>query len=241
MIRPVLASALLLSAAAAPALAQATPIITQPEEARLNLSATGEVRIIPDQASVSAGVVTEARTAAEALRANARRMQGVFDALERAGVAERDIQTSQLSVSPVYSRPGSQTGGSPQITGYSARNTVTALVREIDGVGPAIDALFEAGANTLNGVSFSSSDADAAEAEARRRAVAELHALRDLYAEAAGFGIVRLVSFSESGGYAPQPVMMARGMALEDAGATPIAGGELVVRATVNASWQIEN
>jgi len=238
-----LAIALMSSApvlAGANALAQTAPGPHAPQAAQLSLSASGEVRISPDQASLSAGVVTEANTAAEALRANARRMQAVYAALEAAGVAANDIQTSQLNVNPIYSQP-SQRGGSPAITGYTARNTVTALVRDMDRVGPAIDALFEAGANTLNGVSFSSSEAEAARDEARRRAVAELNSLRDLYAEAAGFQIVRLVQFSESGGYTPQPVMFARAMAMEDAAATPISGGELVVRASVNAVWDIES
>lgn len=241
MIRTVFLAAALVSSAplalTAPALAQSA---AQEQAAVLNLSATGEVRISPDQASLSAGVVTEARTAAEALRQNAARMQGVFEALEAAGVARSDIQTSQLSVNPIYSQTG-QRGGSPEITGYSARNTVSALVREIETVGPAIDALFEAGANTLNGVNFSSSEADAARNEARRRAVTELNALRDLYADAAGFEIVRLTQFSESGGYAPQPVMFSRAMAMEDAVATPVSGGELVIRASVNAVWEISN
>jgi len=188
------------------ALAQTAPGPHAPQAAQLSLSASGEVRISPDQASLSAGVVTEANTAAEALRANARRMQAVYAALEAAGVAANDIQTNQLNVNPIYSQP-SQRGGSPAITGYTARNTVTALVRDMD----------------------------------RRRAVAELNSLRDLYAEAAGFQIVRLVQFSESGGYTPQPVMFARAMAMEDAAATPISGGELVVRASVNAVWDIES
>jgi hypothetical protein len=239
MIRTVFLAAALLTTTTLPAAAVAQTAPAQEQTAQLSLSATGEVRITPDQAQVSAGVVTEARTAAEALRANSQRMQRVFSALEEAGVDARDIQTSQLNVSPVYSQPSSRDGGTRQITGYSARNTVTALVRGMESVGPAIDALFEAGANSLNGVTFSSSEAEVAETEARRRAVAELYATRDLYAEAGGFTVERLLNFSESGGYAPQPVMFSRAMAMEDA-ATPVSGGELVVSITVNGMWEIE-
>ncbi len=69
--------------------------------------------------------------------------------------------------------------------------------------------------------------------------MAELYATRDLYAEAAGFSVTRLLNFSESGGYAPQPVMFSRAMAMEDS-ATPVSVGELVVSITVNGAWEID-
>jgi len=208
-------------------------------EARFSLSATGEVRIVPDQATVSAGVVTRADSAAGALQANARAMQAAFAELRRAGVAERDMQTSRLSVQPVYSRPDPRGNEEARITGYEARNSVTALVRDLDRVGPAVDAMFRAGANTLEGLDFSSSQADEARDEARRRAVADLYARRDLYAEAAGFEIVRLTQFSESGGIRFQPAMLARAEMASDV-STPVAAGELSVTVTVEAAWEIE-
>ncbi|MCR9130255.1 MAG: SIMPL domain-containing protein [Alphaproteobacteria bacterium] len=210
-----------------------------PTPATLSLSATGEVSLVPDQATVSAGVVTQGDSAAEAVRANALAMSRVFAELRRAGVAERDLQTSQLSVNPIYQSYDRSSSREPRITGYEARNTVSAMVRDIDEVGDVIDAVFEAGANTLNGVSFSSSEAEEAQDEARRRAVAELMALRDLYADAAGFQVVRLMSFSESGGGRPYPVM-ARTEAFSSDASTPVAAGELTISATVSAVWEIE-
>ena len=212
---------------------------TAPRVAELSLSATGEVRLKPDQATVSAGVVSRADTAAQAVRDNAAAMTAVFGELTGAGVAERDMQTRQLSVSPIYERPDRTGQGEPRITGYEARNTLSALVRDIDQVGAVIDAVFEAGANTLNGVQFSSSEISEARDEARRRAVAELMARRDLYAEAAGFEVVRLLSLSESGGAQPYPMMMRAEAAMADA-STPVAAGELTVSASVNAVWEID-
>lgn len=236
MIRTAALALALLALPAAPALAQES----EPRIAQLSLSAEGEVRLVPDQATVSAGVVTQGETAAEAVRANAAAMSEVFNRLQSAGIAERDMQTSQLSVSPIYSRPDRNSGQSARITGYEARNTVSATVRDIDAVGEVIDAVFEAGANTLNGVNFSSSQADAARDEARRLAVAALYARRDLYAETAGFEILRLVSFSEAGDFRPQPVpMMARAESFD--ASTPVAAGELVLRARVSAVWEIED
>jgi len=211
-----------------------------PSPATLSLSATGEVSLVPDQATVSAGVVTQGDSAAEAVRANAQAMSRVFAELRRAGVAERDMQTSQLSVNPIYERYDRNGSREQRITGYEARNTVSAMVRDIDDVGDVIDAVFEAGANTLDGVSFSSSEADEARNEARRRAVAELTALRDLYAEAAGFQVVRLMSLSENSGGGRIMVMASRAEAFAADAATPVAAGELTISATVSAVWEIE-
>lgn len=209
-----------------------------PEPARLDLSATGSVTVTPDQAHISSGVVTRGDTAADALRANSQAMTRVFAELRRAGVAERDMQTRQLTVSPVYTQPGRDSNQSPQITGYEARNTVTALIRDLDRTGQVIDAMVSAGANQLEGVRFGYSGEDEARNEARRAAVAELHALRDLYADAGGFQIVRLVSFSESGSYRPETAMYA--MARSDSVSTPVAAGEITIEATINAAWEIE-
>ena len=236
MIRTAALAFALIASPAAPGFAQEA----EPRLSQLSLSAEGEVRLVPDQASVSAGVVSRADSAAEALRANTAAMSGVFRQLQDAGVAERDMQTSRLSVAPVYSRPDRSAGQEPRIIGYEARNTVTALVRDINSVGAVIDAVFTAGANTLGGVNFSSSQAGEARDEARRMAVTELYARRDLYAQAAGFEVVRLLNFSESGGVQPMPVpMMARAESFD--ASTPVAAGELVIRAHVSAVWQIED
>lgn len=210
-----------------------------PQTSQLSLSAAGEVSLAPDQATISAGVVTQGDTAAEAVRANAEAMNEVFAALRRAGIAEADMQTRQLSVNPIYERYDRNGSRDQRITGYEARNTVSALVREIDDLGDVIDAVFEAGANSLDGVSFSSSQAEEARDEARRRAVAELMERRDLYAEAAGFEVVRLLSLSENSSGRPMP-MMARAEAFSADSATPVAAGELTLSATVSAVWEIE-
>ena len=147
-----------LAAAAAPPAAQA-----QTQEQRmvladgtlLSVSAEGKSEARPDMATISLGVATEGQTAAAALAENARRMTALTQALRRAGVAERDIQTSNVSVYPqqVYGE-----GQAPRITGYQANNTVTAKVRNIDNTGRVIDAAVGAGGNTVNGVSFSHAD-----------------------------------------------------------------------------------
>lgn len=246
MLRALLLSTALLvpAAAGAPAFAQQDQHAMHHgmQEGRLTLNATGSVRMAPDMATVSAGVVTEAETAAEALSANSRAMNQVFAALRRAGIAEEDIQTSSLQISPVWSGGYSSNGRESErrITGYQATNTVTARVSELDNLGQTVDALVSSGANQLQGVNFGLEDRDAAMTEARRRAVRELGDLRSLYADALGVEIGRLVEFSEGSNYSPpQPMMFARSEAMDSS--TPIAGGQIEVSVTVTGVYAIED
>lgn len=232
----------LLAAAAAAALLAGAPAFAQAEteNSTLSLSATGEVQIAPDLAIVTGGVQTRADSAAAAVRANAEAMSRVFAALRRAGVAEADLQTTGLSVQPVYPENRDRYGADEsRITGYEASNQVSATLRDLDAVGVTIDALFAAGATTLDGVRFESTGAEAAQDEARRRAVARLGELRDLYAEAAGFEVVRLRAFSEA--FDRYEAITVSGARLGGGGApTPVAPGMLTVSANVSAVWEIE-
>lgn len=240
MLRALLVSTALLLPAA-PALAQDHAAMhAQMHQGRITLSATGSVRAAPDMATVSAGVVTEAETAAEALSANSRAMNQVFTALRRAGVAEADIQTSNLQISPVWSGGYSSNGRESErrITGYQATNTVTARVDDLDALGETVDALVSSGANQLQGVNFMLEERDDAMDEARRRAVTEIAELRALYADALGVEIGRLIEFTEgSNASPPQPMMFARAEAMD--ASTPVAAGQVDVSVTVTAVYAI--
>src|SRR6185437_15637061 len=135
----------------------------------LSVSGNGEVKAAPDQAQLSTGVVTQGRNASDALKANARAMNAVFDTLKAAGIAEKNIQTSNFSVSPRYAE--AKSGGTQHIVGYDVSNTVTVLVDKLDKVGPTIDALVAAGSNQIDGPTFSIADPDPLLAKAREAAV----------------------------------------------------------------------
>ncbi|CAN5172503.1 hypothetical protein BH10PSE2_BH10PSE2_27770 [soil metagenome] len=143
-------------------------IQTQPS---LNLSATGEVKIAPDMATISFGVVTEAPTAQAAMAQNATRMTEVAATLRRAGVAERDIQTSGLNLSAQYDYQDNQP---PKLRGYQATNRVTVNIQDLSKVGTTADAVVAAGVNQIDGISFGLKDPKTAEDQARRLAVQAL-------------------------------------------------------------------
>jgi len=205
---------------------------------KISVSGVGKSYQAPDVASVSAGVVTQAATAQDAMKANARKMNAVIESLKSAGIQNRHIQTSQLSLNPQYDYSNRQ---KPRITGYQARNTVSARSENLDQVGPMLDALIEAGANNINGIQFSIKDAEAAKSEARREAVKNARRKAEEMATAAGVRLGRILLMTESSHqFNPQPMMMARGMAADMAESTPVQGGEQTLSVTVNMTFAID-
>lgn len=210
---------------------------TQFRATTLTLSGYGESKVAPDMASISLGVNTEAVTASEALSANAARMTKVMTALSAAGIAAKDIQTSNLSLNALYDDGDNQT---PKVRGYQASNTVTIIVRDLSKLGSAVDATVRAGANQVYGVSLGVSDPSAAEDAARQKAIKALISKANLYAAASGYKVARLVSLSENGGYNhPQPMPMMAMARMEKDVSSPISGGEMSLRIDVSAVYEL--
>ncbi|MEE8439586.1 MAG: SIMPL domain-containing protein, partial [Micropepsaceae bacterium] len=191
------------------------------------VSGRGEASAVPDQARVSAGVVSQAVTANAALDANTQAMERVFEALRDAGIEDRNIRTSNFSVSPQY-EPFRQNNPEPRrIVGYQVSNQVTAIVEEIDELGGTLDALVRSGANQLNNISFSIADPKPLEEEARRGAVQDAIAKAQTLAEAAGVNLGQILSIQEGGGgYQPPGPIFTLAEQAFDARAVPVAPGE---------------
>lgn len=221
------------------AVAQTAPAESAQHGTLLSVSADGTSEARPDLATLNVGVTTEGQTAQAALQENSRRMAALTQALRRAGVAERDIQTSNVSV---YPQQQYREGQEPLITGYQANNTVTAKVRNIENTGRVIDAAVAAGGNNINGVSFSHANPEAQLDIARRDAIAEARRRAELYASALNMRVVRVVAVSEGGGYSPPiPFPMAARMdaAVPAAPPPPIAPGEIETRVSVNVTFEL--
>ena len=166
-----LAALLALGAAVAPAVSNA------PVPSTFALSAFGETRLVPDVASITLGVNTQAATAGEALKANGARMTAVIAALKKAGLTDRDIQTSTLSINPQYVYENNQP---PRLTDYQVANQVIITMHELSRLGGVIDASVAAGTNTADGISLGQADPSAAEDTARLAAVNALNAKAEL-------------------------------------------------------------
>lgn len=205
-------------------------------ERTITVSGEGEVRGVPDRATLSAGVSTVAPNAKDALAQNARKMNAVFDALKALGIPERAIQTSNLSVQPQYS-DGSK--GAPRITGYQVSNQVGVIVDDAKKLGAVIDTLVMAGANQIDSIGFSFSDPSALETKAREAAMADARQRAETYARAGGVAVGPVVSIAEGASAAPSPVFRAMNMIAESA-PSPTAAGESSVSASVTVVYALK-
>ncbi|PZN93713.1 MAG: hypothetical protein DCF31_11920 [Alphaproteobacteria bacterium] len=235
------------SAALAASLAAAVPAMAQvpgqtftvaAAPTTLTIVAEGRVTRAPDVAEVSGGVVTTAATAAAAMSENATRMTAVVAAIRKAGVADRDIQTSGLNLQAQYRYENNQ---APILTGYQASNTVKLRLRKLADAGRLLDTLVAVGANQLNGPVFSIDDDTGALDEARIQAVATARKRAELYARAAGLKIGRIVRISEVAGAPEEPRPMAMTMrAKASDAAPPVEPGEVALTVDVTMVFELQ-
>ncbi len=227
-----LAGALLLASAfagvGAPMLAHALGGDTKP--GTVEVSGMGTVDVVPDTATLSFGVTTEAKTAAAALAENSDAAAKVIAALKKAGIAAKDIQTQFVSLSPRYTDRGDD------IVGFTVSNSVSAVVRDLQRAGAVIDAGVAAGANQVSGPSLSPSDESARYREALKAAVVDARAKAEALGQAGHFSIGSIVSVAEQSS-TPVPVPGGRGEAPPPG--PPIEPGTQQVQATVTVTFEI--
>jgi hypothetical protein len=246
---PVACAQLPFASAASPLPASQAALAMHPNsvqpETTLTINAEARINAEPDIAYVSAGVTEERATASEAMAAQAAAMNAVIAALGKAGIAPKDMQTSGLSLYPRYDyleiaqRDGSLRG-EQKLVGYVSSNMISARVRSLETLGATIDSLVQAGGNTFSGVTFALDNDRELKNQARTQAIKEALAKADLYANAAGLRVARIVTISEGYEYSPQPVMMARAeVAMDRAAPTPMVAGEVGLTASVSVLFEL--
>lgn len=208
---------------------------------RLDISAQAEAKAVPDIATISAGVLTIAPKADAAMKDNATKMTAVFEALNKAGIKEKDVQTSGVSLSPQYNYIENKP---PQIINYQANNNITIKIRDMRNIGPVLDALIAQGINQMNGPIFSVDNPDIIMDMAREEATKKAIARANLYAKAAGMKVKRILNISENAGYGmPQPMMAMAARTMDakmEMASTPVATGEVSMSVTVNLAVELE-
>ena len=203
----------------------------------LSISSSAESRRVPDVATISTGVVTQAADANAAMRANAVQMDKVMAAIRAAGIAERDVQTSGINLNPQYRYIENQ---APAITGYQASNTVNVKVRDLSKLGKVLDAFVASGANQVNGPSFEVDKPDEAYDEARVEALKKAQARAKTYADALGLKVRRIVSISEGGASFPRPMPMIRAMAADATmKETAVSPGETALSVSIDVVFEL--
>lgn len=198
----------------------------------------GKVKVKPSAASVRIGVVTEASTAAQALKQNSNSMSELIKTLTEQGIAEKDIQTVELSVSPTYT---SQSNRSPRISGYNVRNGVLVRTKAIAQLGPILDAVTASGANNIDGITFTVDNQSKLLDDARKQAMDDASRKATLYAQAGGVQLGKVLHIIEGGlhgGPIPIPMMAATRFAAA-AATTPVMSGEQELGVNVTVVYAI--
>ena len=198
-----------------------------------------------DELQIRVGVVTESDEAPTALRENSRQMKDVIDALKKTGLSDKEYQTSRFQIQPMYTRRPRQADAAwkPKIIGYRVSNSLNVKTKKLELAGELIQAANEAGANSIDSISFGLADPRTHRVEAIRAATA--NALTDAHtlAEAAGLRLVRVLSITLDQAAAPRPIpmmqRMSAGMAMAEAAPPPIQPGDVTVRASVTVVYAI--
>jgi uncharacterized protein len=197
------------------------------------ITVTGEatVAVAPEAAVIRIGVSSQDKTAREASDANAKQMIAVLAAIKSNGIAERDIQTSRLSLQPQYDL---NKGGTARLTGFQATNQVTVRIRDIDKLPTLLDSTIASGANEMSGIEFVVLEQSQLLDRAREDAIADARRKAELYARAAGVKLGRVVAITEEGSAPPpRPIQTLR------AGAVPIAPGEQTLKVIVTVAYEL--
>jgi uncharacterized protein len=212
-------------------------LIAGVSQASITMTGTGKVKYVPDVAHLSFGVSHEAKTAAEAWKKNAEAVKQIFDALKALRIAEKDVQTNNVNVTPKYVHEKDK---EPRLVGYVASYDLTVTVRKMSETGKVLDAAVEAGANQRASVSFACSDPEKMIEQARLAAVTEARKKAKLYAEGAGatLGLVRSISEGSHSPWRTQSFEMLK----SDAGSPrpmPIAAGEQELSVSVTVTYDL--
>ncbi|MCX6139255.1 MAG: SIMPL domain-containing protein [Candidatus Kapabacteria bacterium] len=208
---------------------------------RRTVSVEGEAEVFrtPDRASVSIGVETEGKDVVVIKKENDRRVRAIFDALKKIGIDQKDIMTSDLQIQPQYNwKPE----GQRELVKYSMRNVVHITVRDLAKLEGVINASVSEGSNLLDNVSFSMADSKTVRDSLRIAAAKNAKAKAEALAGAVSARVLRVISISENGGYQPPTPMYKamRSMSAEADMGTPVSAGQLSMRITVNATFEIE-
>lgn len=191
----------------------------------------------PDEATVGAGVTTRARTAVDSMAANATKMTTVIARIKALGIAAQDIQTSGVNLSPSYQYQPDN--APPVFLGYDVTNTVSVRLRNLARIGPVLDALVAAGANSINGPMFRRENDGAAREEARKLAFQAAEAQARSLARLAGYSGVKLLEVGE--GYTQQPgeiIVTGKRMAAQ-AASTPVEPGRVGTQVQLTVKYEM--
>ena len=209
----------------------------------ITVTGTGTAVAVPDVAYISLGVQTTGATAKDAMDANATQMTQVVDKIKALGIADRDIQTSGVSVNPVYDQKSVQPNGSsgmPQITGYMANNSVRITINDVSKAGDILDGVVSVGANNVSGIQFGLKDDTKLRQQALTEATKNAKPNAQAIADALGVKLTSVASVQEQNSGGPIPMAAAAPSAGRGDTTTPVLPGELTITANVTITYNFQ-
>ncbi len=218
-------------AALAVAFALVSPLRAQAVDRLVTVGGEATIAVAPDTAIIRIGVTSQGKNAREASEANARQITAVLAAIKASGIDDRDIQTSRLSLQPQYDPNKS---GTARLTGFQVTNQLTVRIHDIGKLPDILDRAIAAGANEMSGIEFAVSQQSRLLDQARAEAVADARRKAELYAQAAGAKLGRVLQIADESAPAPRPLVQAM-----RAGAVPVAPGEQMLRVAVTVSYEL--
>ncbi len=229
-----------LTAAAALALPAVASAANSERTPRIIVSGEGEAVLAPDIAMLSLSVMREAKTAREALDANNDAMASVIAAMKAAGIADRDLQTDGIQISPRYNFSQKDDGSQQsELIAYQVTNTLSVRVRDIDKTGEILDKAVSLGVNQGGGIAFTNDNPAAAMTEARKKAVADAIAKAKTLAEAAGASVGKVLEISDQN-VRPAPMPMSIRSFDMAAAKVPVQAGENSYQVQVNVTFELK-
>lgn len=226
--------------ASAQAETPAVPVSEQAEAPRtITVSGSGQAALTPDIAYVTIGVRTEGKDAAEAVSENSQQTQDVIQAIRDAGIAARDVRTTNFSI---YPQQNFNNEGQPQEITYVVENSVYVTVRDLDLIGSLLDEAVQAGANSIYGIQFDVADKAQALSGARTEAINNARSVAEEVAQAAGVELGDVQSINVYGSSAPGPMFAARGgvAVAEAAMDVPVSAGDMILTVDVQVVYAIQ-
>lgn len=221
----------------APSASQPAALAQNPLPAKgITVTGQGEVTAKPDMAMIRLGVQTQAETAEQAQQVNAQKMDAIINTVKRLGIADKDLQTSTISIRPVY-RSERMPNGESTIVGYEASNIVSVRITDLSKVGPLLDQAVANGANTARGIQFGMQDDSALRREALKKAVDDARVKAEAIAEAAGRNITGIESVTEESFSFPTVRQAMDTFAVAEGASTPVEPGELEIIANVRVVY----
>jgi uncharacterized protein YggE len=198
----------------------------------------GEGSVAPDYAHVTGGVITRGKTVKEANEVNAKTMTAVTAALLDSGIPQKDIQTVQFSVQPVYVSQGANT--EQRLAGFSVSNQIRVTTRQLAKVGEILDRMVAAGATDIGNIAFLVSNPSKALDQAREAAVADARRRAELYARASGLTLGKVAWITEEPEYARSTLMKTLAAPAARATSVPISAGENELRVQITVGFDVE-